>query len=144
MSNARGKVSRFNPRGYFEFSLITSVFLFLVVLSFREYFFFLPNFSRPQKLIALTQIFTTMGWILLIVAPPILLNKSQRLSRFNSLLFLLSALIWPISTLTIKVLNYYYFESMFLDYLGNHPVFLLFEYVVPAIYVYMWRNARKN
>jgi hypothetical protein len=128
----------------FRFSLLTSIYLLFIVLSFREYFFFLPNFSRPQTLIALTQIFTTIGWIALIVAPPTLLRKSQVMGRAKSLLFLASVLIWPLSTMTIKVLNYYYFDAPYIDYLGVHPLFILFEYVIPAVYVFMWRKSRMN
>lgn len=128
----------------FRFSLLTSIYLLFIVLSFREYFFFLPNFSRPQTLIALTQIFTTIGWIALIVAPPVLLRKSQVIGRAKSLLFLASVLIWPLSTMTIKVLNYYYFDAPYIDYLGVHPLFILFEYVIPAVYVFMWRKSRIN
>jgi hypothetical protein len=128
----------------FRFSLLTSIYLLFIVLSFREYFFFLPNFSRPQTLIALTQIFTTIGWIALIVAPPILLRKSQVMGRSRSLLFLASVLIWPLSTMAIKVLNYYYFDAPYIDYLGVHPLFILFEYVIPAVYVFMWRKSRIN
>jgi hypothetical protein len=128
----------------FRFSLLTSIYLLFIVLSFREYFFFLPNFSRPQTLIALTQIFTTIGWIALIVAPPTLLRKSQVMGRAKSLLFLASVLIWPLSTMIIKVLNYYYFDAPYIDYLGVHPLFILFEYVIPAVYVFMWRKSRKN
>ena len=128
----------------FRFSLLTSIYLLFIVLSFREYFFFLPNFSRPQTLIALTQIFTTIGWIALIVAPPVLLRKSQVMGRAKSLLFLASVLIWPLSTMIIKALNYFYFDAPYIDYLGVHPLFILFEYVIPAVYVFMWRKSRIN
>ena len=144
MSNELMKEMKTVQKGYFRFSLLTSIYLFFIVLSFREYFFFLPNFSRPQTLIALTQIFTTIGWVALILAPPILLRKMQAMNKSKSLLFLVSVLIWPLSTLTIKALNYYYFKALYIDYLGIHPLFILFEYVIPALYIYMWRGSRKT
>jgi hypothetical protein len=122
----------------FWFSLTTSVFLFFVVISFRNYFFFVPNFSRAEKPIAFVQAMTTAGWIALIVVPPLLLRSQQKWSKFSSSLFLFASLLWPVSTLMIKILNTLYFESPYSDYLAAHPIFILMEYVIPIFYLYVW------
>lgn len=144
MCHETGIVKKFNPRGYFELSLLTSLYLFLVVISFRNYFFFLPNFSRSEKPIAFTQVMTTIGWVALISIPPLLLRNSQRWGKFYSFTFLATALIWPLSTLTIKLLNLIYFGTPYVGYLSAHPLFLLMEFAVPAFYIYLWVKIRRQ
>ncbi len=129
---------------FYLFSFITSMYLFFTVISFRSYFFFTPNFSRPEKLIAFTQVITSIGWAALIFIPPLLLKKSQGWGKFTSLMFLASALIWPVSTLTIKLLNLIYFGTPYVGYLGDHPLFLLMEFAVPAFYISLWVRIRRR
>ena len=129
---------------FYLLSFITSIYLFFTVISFRSYFFFTPNFSRPEKLIAFTQVITSIGWVALISVPPLLLRKSQWWGKLSSLMFLASALIWPVSTLMIKLLNLIYFGTLYVGYLSAHPVFLLMEFAVPAFYIYLWVRIRRQ
>ena len=129
---------------FYILSVITSIYLFFTVISFRSYFFFTPNFARPEKPIAFMQVITTMGWVALIFIPPFLLRNSQRWGKFSSVTFLVSALIWPLSTLTIKLLNLIYFGSPYTGYLSAHPLFLLMEFAVPAFYMILWVRIRRQ
>jgi hypothetical protein len=59
-------------------------------------------------------------------------------------LILLGALLWPLSTLTIKALNLVHYENAFVGYLGEHPLFLVMEFGVPALYLYIWKVKRSK
>lgn len=123
-------------------SALTSIYTVFIVLSFREYFFFIPNFSRPYPIIAFVQVLTALGWISLIVLPPLALLNWSRLGRFGPALLLVGALIWPASTLMIKALYLSFYGNPFIGYIGDHPLFLLMEYGIPALYIYIWRQKR--
>jgi hypothetical protein len=125
-------------------SVLTSIYILFIVLSFREYFFFIPNFSRPYPVIAYVQVLTAIGWIFLILLPPIALLKRSSWSRGASMLILIGALLWPFSTLTIKALYLSIYGNPFIGYLGDHPLFLLMEYGIPALYLYIWRKKRSQ
>jgi hypothetical protein len=131
-------------KDFYVLSLVISIYLFFTVISFRNYFFFIPNFDRQEKLIAFMQVMTTIGWISLILLPPILLRRRQQWSKFSSLAFLLSSLIWPASTMSIKILNFIHFGSPYVGYLNAHPLFLLMEFAVPAFYIYLWVRIRRQ
>ena len=137
---------RVKPLGK-EFHLLSvsaSIYLFFTVISFRNYFFFTPDFARPEKAIAIMQVSSAFGWVALIFIPPILLRNSQRWGKLSSFSFLASSLIWPVSTLTIKLLNLIYFGTPYVGYLGDHPLFLLMEFAVPAFYISLWVRIRRQ
>ncbi len=125
-------------------SVLTSIYIIFIVLSFREYFFFIPNFSRPYPVIAFVQVLTTLGWISLIILPPLALLNWPRLGRYGSSILLFGALIWQFSTLTIKALYLTFYANPFIGYLGDHPLFLLMEYGIPTLYLYIWRHKRST
>jgi hypothetical protein len=137
------KVARSNPN-YSMLSFFTSVYILFIVLSFRDYFFFVPDFSRPYPEIAFVQVFTALGWIFLIVLPPLALANWSSWSKGAPRLILLGALLWPLSTLTIKALNLVHYENAFVGYLGEHPLFLVMEFGVPALYLYIWKVKRSK
>jgi hypothetical protein len=59
---------RVKPLGK-EFHLLSvsaSIYLFFTVISFRNYFFFTPDFARPEKAIAIMQVSSAFGWVALI------------------------------------------------------------------------------
>lgn len=125
-------------------SVLTSIYIIFIVLSFREYFFFIPNFSRPYPVIAFVQVLTALGWIFLITFPPLALLNWSRLGRHGSTMLLIGALVWPLSTLTIKSLYLSFYGNPYVGYMGDHPLFLLMEYGIPALYLYIWRQKRSS
>jgi hypothetical protein len=141
--NDKEKVAVARP-DFAAVSILTSIYILFIVLSFREYFFFIPNFSRPYPVIAYVQVLTAIGWIFLILLPPFALLKRSTWSRSASSLILIGALIWPFSTLVIKVLNLAYYGNPFIGYLGDHPLFLLMEYGIPGLYLYIWKRKRSQ
>ena len=129
---------------YSTLSFVTSLYTLFIVLSFREYFFFVPDFSRPHPEIAFVQVFTALGWIFLIVLPPLALVNWSKWSKGAPRLILLGALLWPLSTLTIKSLNLLHYGNPYVGYLGEHPLFLMMEYGIPALYLYIWKQKRSQ
>jgi len=125
-------------------SFFTSLYTFFIVLSFREYFFFIPDFSRPHPEIAYVQVFTALGWIFLILLPPLALVNWSKWGKGAPKLILLGALLWPLSTLTIKALNFLHYGDPFVGYLGEHPLFLVMEYGIPILYLYIWKQKRSR
>ena len=123
-------------------SVLTSVYTVFIVLSFREFFFFIPNFSRPYPVIAFVQVLTALGWIALVALPPLALLNWSRLGRLAPAMVLIGALVWPISTLMIKALYLAFYGNPFMGYLGEHPLFLLMEYGIPAMYLYILKEKR--
>jgi hypothetical protein len=59
-------------------------------------------------------------------------------------LLLVGALVWPLSTLSIKALNLAFYGNPFIGYLGDHPLFLLMEYAIPGFYLYVWKQKRSQ
>ena len=125
-------------------SVFTSIYILFIVLSFREYFFFVPDFSRPYPEIAFVQVFTALGWIFLILLPPLALANWSSWSKGAPRLILLGALLWPLSTLTIKGLYFVHYGNPSVGYLREHPLFLLMEYGIPALYLYIWKVKRSK
>lgn len=125
-------------------SVLTSIYISFIVLSFREYFFFIPNFSRPYPVIAFVQVLTALGWISLIVLPPLALLNWSRWGRHGSTMLLIGALVWPLSTLTIKALYLSFYGNPFIGYMGDHPLFLLMEYAIPGLYLCIWKVKRSK
>jgi hypothetical protein len=139
------KVKVAGPKtNYSTLSFVTSLYTLFIVLSFREYFFFVPDFSRPHPEIAFVQVFTALGWIFLIVLPPLALVNWSKWSKGAPRLILLGALLWPLSTLTIKSLYLLHYGNPYVGYLGEHPLFLVMEYGIPALYLYIWKQKRSQ
>jgi hypothetical protein len=90
------------------------------------------------------QALTGLGWILLFLLPPLSLAKWSEWRRSAPILLLVGALVWPLSTLSIKALNLTFFGNPFIGYLWDHPLFLLLEYGIPAFYLYIWKQKRSQ
>lgn len=125
-------------------SILTSIYIIFIVISFREYFFFIPNFSRPHSIIAYIQVLTAVGWIILIILPPLALLKWRDSGGLGSLLILIGALTWPISTILIKILNFAFYGNPYLGYMRDRPLFVLMEYLIPGFYLYVWKVKRSR
>lgn len=141
----KSKVQTAGPQPDFVIqSVFISIYILFIVLSFRGYFFFLPNFSRTHQIIAYVQVLTTIGWIFLILLPPIVLWKWSAWGKLGPSLLLIGALLWPVSTVAIKMLNFSFNGDPYMAYMVERPIFLLMEYVIPGFYFYVWRKKRSQ
>ncbi len=112
------------------------------MLSFRDYFFFVPSFSGPNPVIAYAQVLVALGWVSLVILPPFALRNWSQIGRLGPIFLLTGALLWPVSTLLIKILNLAIYGNPSVGYLQKHPIFFLMEYGIPALYLYIAREKR--
>ncbi len=122
---------------HFDLSLIISMFVLSVVLTFPSYFFFVP-FVGGLNALSVLQALTMAGWISLLVVPPFMLYRDDVIwDRSRFLLFSILVSLWTVSTALIKIYNYANFGAWYADYLWVYKVFILFEWIIPAIYIWL-------
>lgn len=124
----------------YQFSLAVSLVLSLLVLSFKKYFLFIPNFGLNSFALPLLQIFSGIGWIILILFPPFYFRYIN--SKIDKKFLLISILIWPVATFLIKIALFVQTGSWFLSYLSAYPIFIFMEILAPAIYIWIYRNIK--
>jgi hypothetical protein len=118
-------------------SVLASVFVVGVVLTFPNYFFFTP-FTKGFNLLALLQFLTIIGWISLIVTPLVMFRSEEVLwSRNRFYIFSVLVSLWTISTLLIKIYNFSNFGLWFAGYLWIYKIFIVFEWLLPAFYIWL-------
>lgn len=81
---------------------------------------------------------TMLGWISLLVAPLVMFRSDDLVwerSRFYIFAILVS--LWTLSTALIKIYNYVNFGLWFADYLWVYKIFIIFEWIVPAFYIWL-------
>ena len=126
-----------NERNLLEVSFFISSVVFLTILSFPHFFFFIPNFSTGNVFLASIQSFSQIGWIIFLILPPLLLVSNKNSKRYSSKIFLFSVLLWPTSTLLIKLVLLIQTKNLYLEYMVSFPIFLFLELIAPAIYIYL-------
>jgi hypothetical protein len=109
---------------------------FLTILSFPHFFFFLPNFSNGNRLLAFVQIISQVGWVMFTAVPPLIFLRKSQSEDFGLTLLFIAIGIWPISTLTIKIILLVETQSLYLEYLISYPVFIFMEFFAPLVYLY--------
>lgn len=121
-------------------AIIVSVVLLLTVLSFPTYFFFIPGVPDGFTIFSFVQLFSTLGWVLLILVPPIMFGFSHvsRWGHVRSTLFMISVLLWTVSTLTIQIIALALYGEVWLEYMLVFPIFIFMTVGAPALYVVMW------
>ncbi len=123
-------------------SLVISAVLALVVLSYRDWFFFVPILSNGLNAISVIQIFSTVGWVSLILIPPFMIYQERGFAGSRGAVFLGSALLWPLATVLIALVTFATFGKFYLDYLAQSPIFFFMDILAPAYYVLFWRSRR--
>jgi hypothetical protein len=118
-------------------SVLASVFVVGVVLTFPSYFFFTP-FQNGVNLLSILQFMTMLGWVSLIATPLVMFRTDEVVwerNRFYTFAILVS--LWTISTVLIKIYNYVNFGEMFAGYLWVYKIFIIFEWLLPAFYIWL-------
>lgn len=118
-------------------SVLSSVFVVGVLLTFPNYFFFMP-FQNGFNALTLLQLLTILGWISLLVTPLVMFRSEEMLwSKNRFYIFTILVSLWTISTLLIKIYNYANFGTWFADYLWVYKIFIVFEWLLPAFYIWL-------
>jgi hypothetical protein len=125
----------------FRLSLAASLVSALIILSFRQYFFYLP-FQNGFNLLSILGFLALLGWISLVIVPPILLLETENWTLRRHVLFLISVSVWTLSTLAIKIYNLLTFGQIWADYLILYPALFFVEWLLPAYYIYLSLSLR--
>jgi hypothetical protein len=129
---------------YQKLSMIISVVLLLHTLALLPFFVFNP-FAAGVDAVAVLQFASQVGWIFLVVIPPVALWGMRRHYRLSRSLLLFSALLWPVSLLLVRVVFAVTQQPVSFSYLYEFPMFVFSDVITPVIYVLVWRAlSRKN
>lgn len=127
----------------FDISLLISMFVGFIVITFDQYFFFVP-FEGGVNVLSVLQALTMVGWIALLAVPPIMFYRDDAIwdnQRFW--LFVVAVTTWTVSTALIKLYNLINYGSLYADYLWFYPVFILFEWIIPGVYIWLASDLRE-
>lgn len=119
--------------------LATTVFLlvWLVVLTFPDFFFFNP-WESGDVLRSITLTLTTVGWLLLSTGPLVILMLYAA-GRPGAIRWLpIVAMWWPISLLVSHVTVYLQSRQWYVDYLVSFPIFILTDILLPLLLLAAW------
>lgn len=127
----------------FKVSLAASVVTALIALSFRQYFFYVP-FQNGVDLISTFGFFALIGWIALVLVPPLILSRTETWKNFRHVTFLISVSMWTGATLAIKIYTLSTIGQIFADYLVAYPALFFVEWLLPIYYIFLAITLRKN
>jgi hypothetical protein len=122
-------------------AIIMLVF-WLTIATFPDFFFFNP-FENPDLLRRIELTISTIGWILISTAIPLILYLFARGNRRLLSLLPVLALIWPISLVIAQITNYFQTGEIYIDYLVNFPIFFFTDIAIPLIVIVLWYDLRK-
>ena len=119
---------------HLHLSILISISLFLVTLTFKSYFFFKP-FANGFNLLSILQFLTIIGWISLIAIPPLYFSSEYKWTPAKYFSFLGLTTLWTTSTLLIKVYTFVSFGQIWIGYLTTYPIMIYFEWIAPIVYL---------
>lgn len=121
-------------------SLIISGVLLLQILTFPTFFFLNPFANSLSILLTVAQVATMIGWIVLLLAPPLLIALRERVGKRFTLYLSIAALVWPAALLIVRFAVLSLTGDPAINYLFNFPIFIFSDIAVPILY---WRLARR-
>jgi hypothetical protein len=121
---------------HLQLSILISISLFLITLTFKAYFYYVP-FSSGIGFLAILQFLTLCGWVTLVAIPPLFLASEFKWTAIKYWAFLLSVSLWTIATLMIKLNTLVNIGTINYQYLTAFPILIYFEWIVPALYIYI-------
>ena len=120
----------------FETSLGLSVLTTLVILSFPSYFLYLP-FQDGISLFSVLGFTALLGWIFLIVLPPVFLAGPAGWRIKKTIGFIAVVSLYTLSTLGVKIVSLISLGTFYAQYLIIYPVLIFIEWLLPIFYVYV-------
>lgn len=130
-----------NPINFdLQMSLIISGVLLLQILTFPTFFFLNPFANSLSILLTVAQVATMIGWVVLLLAPPVLIALRERVGKRFTLYLSIAALVWPAALLLVRFAVLSLTGDPAINYLFNFPIFIFSDIAVPILY---WRLARR-
>jgi hypothetical protein len=126
-------------------TLAGSFMVFLIILSLRDYFLFVP-FKEGFNFLAFMGFLTILGWILILIVPPIVIlsSKEGHWAAWKTYTLIVSSTFWTISTLIIKIYGLLAFGQLWTGYWIAHPIMLFLEFLLPAYYIWLAVRFQRN
>lgn len=124
-----------------QLSLIVSCALALQVLTFPDFFFLDPFSNSLGIFLTGARLAALTGWVVLLLAPPILIALRSRIGRRFGLYLVISATIWPAALLLVRFTQLTFTGNPAIDYHLSIPIFVFSDVVVPILYWSMARHA---
>lgn len=125
-----------NKKQLFMLSLAASVIGALAILSFPRYFFYVP-FSSGINTGSVLAFMTMIGWISLLLAPPLFVGLTVMWSKRRSYWLMASVLLYPVATVMVKISSLVLYGEIWAEYLVTYPILFFLEWLLPAAYVYL-------
>lgn len=123
------------------FGIFISAFVWLVVATYPGFFLFNP-FAVENSARAAVLTLTTVGWIVLALAPVTIFSFYAAGYR-NSLRALpIAALIWPVSLVVNHISLFIQDGKIYTGYLLDYPIFIATDILLPVLLVTIWFELR--
>ena len=116
----------------------STMFLF-ITWTFPAYFYFLPSPQDTDVRPLLLGLYLG-AWPLAVLLPPVILfiAKKTGFTKFLVTMYLLSVLLWPLVTLSIKIRSLIAYGTASTEYWGLYPIFILLEIIWPISVVVIY------
>jgi hypothetical protein len=128
--------------GIRQLSLGLSAVTLLIIFSFRDYFLYIP-FQDGFSVFAFLGFTALVGWISLVVFPPVFFSDNKPWNSFKTILFFLAIGLYTASTLCVKIYSLATIGTFYANYLVLYPALFLIEWLVPGFYVFAFWRTRK-
>jgi hypothetical protein len=124
--------------------IFSTVWYSFTILSFKQYFFFIPNFDRNEVVFAYLQCGLLVGWPLFLITSMNFSSRLQSGKQVRSSIFISGIALYTICATLIKICNYIFYKSWNTGYLTEYPIFILTEFLLPLIYIALWRRDKRK
>ena len=126
-----------------DLSIALATFIALAIMSFRQFFFYVP-FENGLTVSTFLSFMAMLGWVSLVLAPPILLSLKSGWTSAKSNLLIAAVLIYPVATTSVKIYTLSTYGRIWAQYLAQYPILFFIEFLVPAIYVIVAINLKRR
>ena len=124
-----------------KLSLTISTSLALQIATYPSVFFANPFSDPSMTVVGVSQVFSLVGWIVLLFAPPVIVVFRAHLGRRFSVYMTVAALVWPVAQVLDQGVSFVVTGGLGSLDLVRFPIFAFSDIVVPIIYWQMARHA---
>jgi hypothetical protein len=94
-----------------------------------------------MTVVGVSQVFSLVGWIVLLFTPPVIVVFRAHLGRRFSVYMTVAALVWPVAQVLEQCVSFVVTGDLARFNLVEYPIFAFSDIVVPIIYWQMARHA---
>ncbi len=127
----------------FKISLGLSVISSLIILSFRDYFLYVP-FQGGFNLFSFLGFTALIGWICLVLLPPVFFLDTKSWNSTKYIGFFVAVTLFTVSTLGVKIYSLATLGTIFADYLVLYPALFFIEWMLPIFYIFVALSRNKS